>query len=51
MASKKINKGDAFTEKNIDVKRPGDGISPLNYWMLQSKFALKDFDEGDLIVE
>ncbi len=51
VASKKINKGDAFTEKNIDVKRPGDGISPLNYWMLQSKFALKDFDEGDLIVE
>ena len=31
VAKKIIRKGDLFTEENITVKRPGDGLSPM-YW-------------------
>lgn len=37
VAKKIIKKGDIFSEKNLTVKRPGNGISPLNWDKLIGK--------------
>ena len=49
VATCKINKGDIFTDLNISVKRPGNGISPMRYDEVMGKLAVKDFDFDDLI--
>ena len=49
VASKSIKKGDFFTEENITVKRPGIGISPMQWDEVIGKTAKKDFEEDDLI--
>ena len=49
VASKFIRKGDLLTEENITVKRPGIGISPMQWDEVIGKTAEKDFEEDDLI--
>ena len=49
VASKSIKRGDFFTEENITVKRPGIGISPMQWDNLIGKTAKKNFQEDDLI--
>ncbi|MCZ8157121.1 MAG: N-acetylneuraminate synthase [Leptospira sp.] len=49
VAKKNIKKGDIFTEENLSVKRPGNGISPMNWLEVLGKIALKDYQEDDLI--
>ncbi len=49
VASKKIKQGEKFTEQNIGVKRPGTGISPINWDQVLEKSANKDFEIDDLI--
>lgn len=49
VASKFIRKGDLLTEENITVKRPGIGISPMQWDDVIGKTAKKDFEEDDLI--
>ena len=49
VASKKINKGDIFTEENITCKRPGNGISPMEWYNILGKTAEKEFDIDELI--
>ncbi len=49
IAKMKIKKGDIFTEENLSVKRPGNGISPMNWLEVLGKIALKDYQEDDLI--
>ncbi len=50
VASCNIKKGEVFTEKNITVKRPGNGISPMMWNDIIGKKALYNFDEDDLII-
>ncbi len=50
VAAKDIKKGDLFTEDNITVKRPGTGISPMEWENVLGKIATCDFNEDDLIV-
>jgi N,N'-diacetyllegionaminate synthase len=45
-----IKKGDAFTEENITVKRPGNGVSPMRWFDVLASTAVKDFMEDELIV-
>ena len=40
---KKINKGEKFNEKNLTVKRPGDGICASNYLNYLNKIAKKNY--------
>lgn len=49
VAARKIAKGDIFSETNLDVKRPGTGISPMQWDNVIGQKAKKDFDEEQLI--
>ena len=49
VASKNIKKGEIFTEENLTVKRPGDGISPMNWDQVLGKIAKQDFKEDEKI--
>ncbi len=44
-----IKKGEIFTDRNITCKRPGNGISPLEWYNIQGKAAERDFQEDELI--
>lgn len=44
-----IRAGETFTEKNIAVKRPGTGISPMLWNDIIGQKAKKDFVEDELI--
>ncbi|CDL00624.1 conserved protein of unknown function [Magnetospirillum gryphiswaldense MSR-1 v2] len=46
-----IKAGELFSAENLDVKRPGSGISPMHYWGLLGRPAKCDYDADDLIVE
>ncbi|GEM04721.1 N-acetylneuraminate synthase [Halolactibacillus miurensis] len=49
IASKDIKAGEIFTENNLTVKRPGTGISPMRWFDVIGKCALRDFEEDELI--
>lgn len=49
VAKTAINKGDIFTESNITTKRPGNGISPMQWDDVIGQVAQADFNEDDLI--
>lgn len=51
VAIKNIKKGDKFTPNNIGCKRPGNGISPLNYWEILEKKSKKSYKKDSLISE
>ena len=49
VARSSIKKGELFTEENLAVKRPGSGISPMEWDTLIGKTALTDYEVDDLI--
>lgn len=49
IAKKDIKVGEIFSEENITVKRPGDGISPMKWFDVIGKTATRDFKEDELI--
>ncbi|WP_257403770.1 N-acetylneuraminate synthase [Campylobacter lari] len=49
VAASPIKKGDFFTEKNLGVKRPGSGISPMEWDDVIGQVAKRDFDIDELI--
>jgi len=49
VASKKITKGDTLTKDNITTKRPGNGISAMEWPNIIGTKAKKDYLEDDLI--
>lgn len=48
-ASRKIKKGELFTDKNITTKRPGFGISPMEWDSVIGSKATRCFEEDELI--
>lgn len=48
-AGQDIKKGEAFSIENLAIKRPGSGISPMQYWDYLGRLATRDFERDDLI--
>jgi len=44
-----IRQGERFTPNNIAAKRPGGGLSPMQYWKCLSKKAPRDFGPDELV--
>jgi N-acetylneuraminate synthase len=49
VAIKKIHQGEIFSEENIGAKRPGTGISPMQWDEVIGKTAVRDYEEDELI--
>ena len=49
VALRKIKKGELFNSKNIGAKRPGMGISPMNFYKLIGKKAKYNFKIDQII--
>ena len=49
VAKKLINKGTTFSENNLTVKRPGTGISPMEWDKLLGRISNKDYNKDDII--
>lgn len=44
-----IKKGEMLSEKNLTVKRPGSGISPMKWYEILGTKAARDYQSDDLI--
>ena len=49
VTSKYIKKGEIFTEENLAIKRPGNGINPMRWDEVVGTIASKDYDVEELI--
>ena len=49
IASRNIKKGEKLTEANLTTKRPGNGISPMKWNDVVGTYAIRDFEEDELI--
>lgn len=49
VAARAIKKGEVFDERNLTVKRPGNGISPMRWDEVVGTTARRDFAEDELI--
>ena len=45
----RIKKGQLLSEANLTVKRPGNGISPTEWYRVIGRKTLRDFDKDELI--
>lgn len=49
VAKRNIKKGEVFSEENLTVKRPGNGISPMKWHDVLGQMAIRDFNEDEMI--
>lgn len=49
VASREIKQGEIFSEDNLTTKRPGTGISPMKWYEVIGKVAVRDFSEDEII--
>lgn len=49
VASRNIKQGEIFSEENLTSKRPGTGISPMKWYEVIGKVAIRDFSEDEII--
>jgi N,N'-diacetyllegionaminate synthase len=50
VAKRSIKKGELFTEETLTVKRPGTGISPMEWDEMIGKQADREYQKDDLII-
>ncbi len=46
-----IRSGETFDENNLGIKRPGTGISPMEYFSWLGRTAQRDYDADELIAQ
>jgi N,N'-diacetyllegionaminate synthase len=51
VANSNIKKGEVFSADNLAIKRPGNGISPMNWYEVIGRKASRDYESDDLIVQ
>ena len=49
VAAQNIKKGEKFTSKNLTIKRPGNGISPMKLFKVIGKISKKNFIADEII--
>jgi N-acetylneuraminate synthase len=49
VAAHAIRRGDLYTAESLAFKRPGHGVSPMNYWDVLGRRASRDFAADELI--
>lgn len=49
VAARFIEKGQRITADDLAIKRPGSGISPMQYWDMQDTLAQRDYERDDLL--
>lgn len=50
VAAKRIAQGDVFNEENLAARRPGTGVSPMEYWKMIGTRARKSYIEDEVIL-
>ncbi len=50
VAAKDIAAGELFDRENLEIKRPGSGVSPYRYWDLLNTQSSKSYREGEVIL-
>jgi N-acetylneuraminate synthase len=50
VAARRITKGASITAQDLNVKRPGGGLSPFEFWALIGSAAKKEYQSDDPIV-
>ncbi|NVK31269.1 MAG: N-acetylneuraminate synthase [Gammaproteobacteria bacterium] len=45
-----IKRGECFNEQNLTVKRPGNGVSPMDYWEFIGTVAEKDYEVDEVVL-
>lgn len=51
VASSSILSGERFSVNNVAIKRPGNGALPIRYWELLDEISLRNYKEGEPILE
>jgi N-acetylneuraminate synthase len=51
VAALPIRAGDVFTAQNLACKRPGTGVSPLEYWEYLGRRARRDYAADEVIAD
>jgi len=49
VAARAIKRGERFTPENITPKRPGTGLSPMNYWDVLGQAAPRDYEADEIL--
>lgn len=49
VAARNIKSGEVFSKENMAVKRPGNGISPVQYWDFLGKKVEQSYSEDEVI--
>jgi N-acetylneuraminate synthase len=49
VAAQAISEGEVFTRENLEVKRPGDGVSPMRYWEYLGRTAKSSYEPDEQI--
>jgi sialic acid synthase SpsE len=49
VAAASINAGDKFSAENLTSKRPGTGLSPMEYWRLLDRISHRRYEADDLL--
>ncbi len=51
VAARAIQSGEVFSETNLTIKRPGDGMTPVDYWRLLGRPASRAYQVDERIDE
>jgi N-acetylneuraminate synthase len=49
VAARDIRKGETFTAENVAIKRPGTGMSPMQYWDWLGRVAAQDYKKDQML--